>query len=239
VNNVNNKYLTNSLFASLLLVSPYIAAETQYPAADFQPKVVFQDAEQIAQHSKASSSSASSGQGTSAAASPADSKYPAADFQPKVLFKDENYKPSPSTASSSSPSSTSKSSSAQSSAVAQEESADTKKADKQGGSNWVVLVLLAIAGVVFYSRRSKSTGAQAESHARTQTTYSDASGLTGVAKYINKTSGTGVSRYLDKQSKIEKPATGVAKYMAKQAVSAKSETSEAATGVEKYMRRRG
>lgn len=67
--------------------------------------------------------------------------------------------------------------------------------------------------------------------------------MTGVAKYLNRISGTGVSRYLEKQQKsspaASAAATGVAKYMAKQAESTKTAATEAKTGVEKYMRNRG
>jgi hypothetical protein len=242
VNNVIKINLTNSLFAaSLLLASPLVAAETQYPAADFQPKVVFQDAEQIAQHGKSGPSTSTSSE---SAAAVTDAKYPAANFQPKVLYKDENYQPSPSSSPVSTAAPTPKAS--RPSPIAPQESVQTESVKKdttdtsKPSNNWVVLIILAIAGVIFFSRRSKSGAeAQAGSGSPVRASYADATGLTGVDKYINKTTGTSVSRYLEKQVKTEKPATGVSKYLAQQAVSSKGKSSEAVTGVEKYMRNRG
>ena len=45
--------LVRGLFAALLLVSPMAGAESQYPAADFEPVIVVQDADLIAKHSQA------------------------------------------------------------------------------------------------------------------------------------------------------------------------------------------
>jgi flagellar basal body rod protein FlgC len=66
------------------------ASDDQYPAANFQPKVVFIDKEAAA---AASSSSASEsvkcpGQSQAAAAKQTefDPKYPAASFEPKVVY---------------------------------------------------------------------------------------------------------------------------------------------------------
>jgi len=42
---VKNNNLTNGLFAALLLSSPLVGADSKYPAADFQPTVVYQDSE--------------------------------------------------------------------------------------------------------------------------------------------------------------------------------------------------
>lgn len=224
--------LTNGLMAAMLLASPMVGAETQYPAADFQPKVIYQDAEQIAKHSEAAQKSGS------ASASQEDSRYPAANFQPKVLYKDKDYKPSPS--STAAPVSTKQQSKAASSETVA--AGETEKS-KQGGNNWIFFAVLAVAGIIFFNRRSKSaTQAGADYRAASRTSggvAGDYSGTTGVARYLNRTMGTGVSRYLEKQAKTEKAITGVAKYMAKQTVSAKAKASENITGVEKYMRNRG
>ena len=75
---INN--LTNGLVATLLLVSPIVGAETEYPASDFKPKVIYQDID--SSQSKSSSATTSTKQAKSA---DADLKYPAADFEPKVL----------------------------------------------------------------------------------------------------------------------------------------------------------
>ena len=56
------------------------AADDQYPAANFEPTVIYTD-EQLA----AQSSSASTG-----ATAAADDKYPAANFAPTVIYSDES-----------------------------------------------------------------------------------------------------------------------------------------------------
>jgi hypothetical protein len=229
VNNVTKKNLTNGLFAALLLTSSMAGAETQYPAADFKPKVIYQDAEQIAKHSESTSADAASAQ--------VDSRYPAANFQPKVLYKDAEYKPSQSTAAAAS---TEYGSTSDAAKTAAGEEAVTSKQD----SNWIVLAVLAVAGIIFFIRRSQSTvkGTQTGGSPSAHVSSGVSGGLgggTGVARYISRSMGTGVSRYLEKQLKTEKAATGVAKYMAKHASSPKVKAPEAATGVEKYMRNRG
>jgi hypothetical protein len=49
---VKNCNLTKFLLAALLVASPLAGAESQYPAAGFQPTVLFQDADYIAKHGK-------------------------------------------------------------------------------------------------------------------------------------------------------------------------------------------
>ena len=45
--------LTKSVLVALLVASPLVGAETQYPAADFQPEIIKQDAELISKHAEA------------------------------------------------------------------------------------------------------------------------------------------------------------------------------------------
>jgi hypothetical protein len=47
------------LCAALLLASPMVGADSRYPAADFQPVIISQDADLIAKHSEAAKSRAS------------------------------------------------------------------------------------------------------------------------------------------------------------------------------------
>jgi len=96
---VQNNKLTKGAFAALLLASAVANADTQYPAADFQPSVVFQDETYIngAQSAaKAAAPVAKASVAPTQAAAPAsdesDAKYPAASFQPVVVFSDPNYK---------------------------------------------------------------------------------------------------------------------------------------------------
>lgn len=226
--------LTKGLFAALLLASNVAGADQKYPAADFEPAIVFQDSDYIAKNKSTTESSASTKSSQdSSASNEVDSRYPAANFQPKVVYSDTNYKHSESSASSSV-------SSSQTSSDNEEiktEAVSSGKKD-QGIPNYLIgLVGLALAGLFLFKKQSKCGVKKTQSNAPVQ--GKTPSGLTGVARYLNKTSGTGVSRYLEKQVKSAKVATGVARYMAKQVSSAKVKATEAATGVERYMRNRG
>ena len=217
---INN--LTNGLVAALILASPIVGADTQYPAADFQPKVIYQDIE--------------GGQSKSAAAptkqaQPAevDSKFPAADFAPKVLYKDADYKPSKITDTSS--------------ASVQTATADVAavKVEEESMLSYLLgLAVFAVAGYVFLTKREKPKAKSSDTNVHS----SHASGLSGVARYLRKhnmSAVTGVARYLETQIAAAKGAeavSGVEKYLEKQAKSAKEKAAQAGTGVEKYMRNR-
>jgi len=62
------------------------ASDSQYPAADFQPKVVYIDKDAAAAANAASDSTKCPGQNTVAKQTEFDPKYPAASFQPKVVY---------------------------------------------------------------------------------------------------------------------------------------------------------
>jgi LPXTG-motif cell wall-anchored protein len=232
--------LTKCAFAALLLASTVAGAEQQYPAADFQPEVLYQDADYIAKNSPSTATKAPVAKAAKApaAASAApestdnDSKYPAANFQPEVLYNDPNYKQIESVKAAVSKKEIG-SSQIESKNVSEGKSAPEASEETSMSSYLIGLVVLALAGFYFFKRRSGAT-VQKKVSAPARTSYS----LTGVAKYLNKISGTGVSRYLEKNVKSVS-TTGVAKYMAKQAASPKETAGKAATGVEKYMRDRG
>ena len=78
--------LTKSVLIALLAASPLVGAETQYPAADFQPEIIKQDAELIAKHAEAAKSAAVStpSQSQAAPATPASSA-PAAKAEPAAV----------------------------------------------------------------------------------------------------------------------------------------------------------
>ena len=225
--------LTRGAFALLLLASTAASADQQYPAADFQPEVLYQDTDYIAKNSPSTAKAPeSTAKATSSAAegNDVDSKYPAANFQPEVLYHDPSYKP---TVSVKAP--VSKQVVGSEAAESQREVPAVVKKEETSMSGYLIgLVVLALAGFYFFKSRSTAT-VQKKAPAPAKTSYA----LTGVAKYLNKVSGTGVSRYLEKQVKSATAATGVAKYMAKQAASPKTTAAKAATGVEKYMRDRG
>jgi len=218
--------LTNGLVATLLLASPIVGAETEYPAADFKPKVIYQDVD------SSKSASAPTKQAKSVESTEADSKYPAANFEPKVLYKDADYKPSKSTPTSS----TSERATADEVAVS-----EAVKGKEESMMTYLLgLVAFAVAGYLFFTKREtkpKASGSRAYA--------SHASGLSGVARYLRKHNmgaATGVARYLESQVVSKKSSavtSSVEKYLEKQAKSAKEKSAQAGTGVEKYMRDRG
>jgi len=236
---VNKNNLTKGLFTALLLVSSVVSADEKYPAADFQPSIVYQSDE------------AKNGSSTKAAVKPAapvaaevktevDSKYPAADFQPKVVYTDDNYKHNKAV-----PASASKNVSA--SSTKEETSAESVAATetkKEDSSVTYLLGLVGLAAVGFFLFRQQATPATPKAKkASVAPASTKTAATTGVGKYINKVSGTGVSRYVDNQVKTAKSATSVARYVAQQTLADKARAAEEAekkaTGVEKYMRNRG
>ncbi len=69
-----------------IILSPFTVSaqtDTQYPAANFQPKVIFTD-ESVTAVSKSAETS------KTVHVAQTDSQYPAANFQPKVIFIDES-----------------------------------------------------------------------------------------------------------------------------------------------------
>jgi len=216
---------------ALLLVSTMAGAESKYPAADFQPKVIYQN--EGYQHSQSSTSSNTGRQSKSVTVDP---KYPAANFQPQVLYQDTGYKHQ-------------KSAQTSSRRQASAGSTATPAAEKTGeSSNTFLIGILILAGVGYflYNQGSKAKAAPKvrraapPRRAASRAPAAGDSGATGVARYLAEKQGdatTGVAKYLESLQK-EAP-TGVAKYMAKKVVSARKAAAEKATGVEKYLREKG
>jgi len=223
---INN--LTNGLVVTLLLASPIVGAETEYPAADFKPKVIYQDIDNS--QSKSTSSTASAKQAKPAEV---DSKYPAADFEPKVLYKDADYKPNKFTGTSTVPESVA--------TAADVAVSGAVKVEEESMLSYLLgLAAFAVAAYVFLSKRDRPKAKVSDS----QVYSKHISGLSGVARYLRKhnmSAMTGVARYLEKQVESTKgtAASGVEKYLERQAKSAKEKAAQAGTGVEKYMRNRG
>jgi hypothetical protein len=235
VNNVKKNNLTRGAFALLLLASTAAGADQQYPAADFQPEVLYQDSDYIAKNSPSTSTAkapVSTPKATSSAgvSNDVDSKYPAANFQPEVLYHDPNYKPTVSVKT------TVSKAEVGSTSVESASAAAASKGESSMSSYLIGLIVLALVGFYFFKNRSTTSVQKKAPAAPAKASYAL---TTGVARYLNKVSGTGVSRYLEKNVKSASAATGVAKYMAKQAASPKATAAKAATGVEKYMRDRG
>ncbi|MCK5120507.1 MAG: hypothetical protein KAQ91_00915 [Methylococcales bacterium] len=220
--------LTKGLLVSLLLSAAVVveAADSKYPATDFQPKVVYQDTGYKHTGSTTSSSKAKFEGEVSAA----DPDFPAANFEPEVLFQDKGYKHKKDTASSSSASAPATSSSvveAEAEAVSEESSM----------SLIMGLAVLAIAGFVFYSKSAKKTTPVRRAAARPAVATARAGeAVSGVDKYLEGRVGvkpSGVSKYLEERNTA---VSGVSKYVAKQKVSARLAS---VTGVEKYLKDRG
>ncbi len=230
---MKNIDLTKSAFVALLLVSTVAGAEDKYPASDFQPKVVYQDESAASGESSAPASKPAST--SSSASSGSDAQYPAANFEPKVLYSDSDYKHTASSPGSSSSSYSSLDSGATASAAAPA----AEKSESSAGY-LLGLIVLGIAGFVLFKKGAVNIGGGQKNRPAASAPRS-AGGLTGVARYVLKTSGTGVQRYLEKNTKasVSASATGVAKYLASKGSSAKPAGSQAATGVEKYMRNKG
>jgi hypothetical protein len=88
---VNKNNLTKGLFTALLLASSVVSADEKYPAADFQPSVVYQNEEYIKNGSSTQTAVKNAAPAAATTHAEVDSKYPAANFEPKVVYSDDNY----------------------------------------------------------------------------------------------------------------------------------------------------
>lgn len=211
--------LTTSVLTALLLASFSVMADSNYPAADFQPKVLFSD------------SSAASSAAPAAQQEKADPNFPAANFQPKVVYNDSEYKHSASAPVSSAPKSATESASAEVASAPSEPEASSN-------NNLLGLIALAVVGFFLYKKNTGCAKSAAGS-ASSATVDTSSQGATGVERYLEKQgiNKTGVAKYLDKQE--QNPSTGVSKYMAKQLIKDREAAAANATGVEKYLRKNG
>ncbi len=219
--------LTKSVMVASLLSSSVVFAGADYPAADFQPKVLYSS--EAATASAASSAPAPA----SSSSSESDANYPATNYQPKVLFSDSSYQHS--SAAPGTPQ-VSKASGSVASASVSEQAVAAEKSDSN--NNLIGLVALAAIGFFLYSKKNAKGGAAGPSANVTERPVV-AGESTGVEKYLEKQglNKTGVEKYLEKQT--ANPATGVAKYMAKQIIKDREAAAAKVTGVEKYLRDNG
>jgi len=156
---VKKNVLTKSFFAALLLASTVVAAEEQYPAADFQPTVIYSEG--------STESSAAATESTEAT-----------------------------------------------------EAKTEQTAEKAESSNTLLfgVVILAVAGGFFLSRKPKACAKKSESAAAPTYAAPEATGVSGVERYLqaqNASAATGVEKYLAKKEEADKEAslTGVDKYL--------------------------
>lgn len=204
---INN--LITTLLVLLLFSVATAKAANDYPATDFQPKVVYQDQDYEPSNNSGSSSK-----------SVADSDHPAANFQPKTIYQDKSYKhpkkkqynsPNPVTP----------------------KSSDTTE---ESSSNIMLgLILVAIAGFILYKKGNQPTSQKGSAGRRVVAN----NGSSGVARYLESKAGpllSGVGRYLEGRENAV--ASGVAKYVAKQKVLNGQAKANNASGVDKYLKDR-
>lgn len=231
-----------SIYAVMLLSSTLAIADDEFPAADFQPKVIFENsgASTAAQPSSAPASEASTTDSNYPAAdyqpkvlyqndaantdsSPKktvaeapvaiDTEHPAADFQPKVLFSDPNHKPTPLKGTQSSSGNTSAPAKVTStSATTAPDSGDAEEASDYSLIGIGLLALIAIGLTRCKSICTFRTACTSD----TSTAPIKNNGKTGVANYLdrhNKNSLSGVAKYI--ANKAENKPTGVENYLRK------------------------
>lgn len=240
--------LTNGLLVTMLsAASVAVAADSEYPATDFQPKIVFQDSEY--KHIGSASSESNSG----AEVSVPDSNYPAANFQPEVLFEDSDYKHSKGNESvQASKSKPVKKSEVDGQEVSESEEGDVSSSDDGSLISLLVgLGILVAAGFAFYKKNtSKEIGKKKSPASKNKKTVRrKTSNAKSTEAVVNKdTSTSGVSKYLEskvdeKPSRVEQyleekttSVSTVSKYVAKQKISARVAS---VTGVDKYLKDNG
>lgn len=223
---MNKNIFFKTVVSAILLVSGSAFAESDYPATDFQPKVVYSDPSATQPAKAAAPASAAK---AAEAVVENDPNFPATSFQPKVVYADSNYKHDASAPALQGSVRFSTAGSEESSAAALVDSA--KGGSESSSSTFIGVMLLGAIGLfVLFNKKQGGT----VSSARADDVV--ATGATGVEKYLDKMGAnkTGVAKYLEKQG--ESTATGVAKYMAKQIVRDREAAAAKATGVEKYLR---
>ncbi len=232
MNCVKKNNLKKGIFTALLLVSSVVTAGEKYPAADFQPKVVYQDSD----YKHTGSTNASFGEKAKA-----DSNFPAATYKPEVLFHDTEYKHNTKVAN------VANSAGASSASEVVSSSSDESEASSSDETVSPILALVILAVAVFLFRKksgskSKTSGKRKSSGLAKflkKKAPKVSNELTGVAKYLKNKAPkvSGVAKYLETHQPT--PKSGVAKYVAKRVVEVKKAAAEKTTGVEKYMRKKG
>ncbi len=208
--------LLQGAITALLIASPFVVNAGQYPAADFEPKVLYQDASVKSTPAVTVKAAPVITAVEPVAAPVADAKYPAANFEPKVLFKDDAYKPSKITSTSASEYKTS------AGAMIMEQASTTKAEKAADEPNFLIFGLFALAALGFAASRCPK---YAKYFAGTSdTAHDNALKETGVTRYLNARVPkiSGVTKYLERAGK----PTNVARYIAKQNIAQKAASAQ-------------
>lgn len=174
-----------TIITALLLASPMAGAETQYPEP-FEPKVLYQDAEYIANH-PGPAAEAPKAEAPAPAAS-TDTRYPNA-FEPKVLYRDAEYISSHPKAAAAPPTKAAEPAQPKPAEPAESKPEAPVAAEPKGNflseNALTFLIFAGIVGYVFWSGRGSKKCAHSPKPE------------TGVAKYLKRIENeTGVARYL-------------------------------------------
>lgn len=201
-NDVTKNKSTSSLCLALLIVSPFVGAEVQYPAANFEPVIISQDADLIAKHSQAAKERAQA-------------------------------KPQPAQSNQQHQNRTQQTPTGQAKADtgSNPEKALSKQEESAMENFPIVLIILFLAGFVFWSTKRSASKATTPANVVVSAPAALVSRNTGVGRYLSaietaarKAAGTGVDQYLRKlasSAPVPTPAaapsspaeTGVARYL--------------------------
>jgi hypothetical protein len=201
------------LFAALLLASPIAGAESQYPAADFEPVIITQDADLIAKHSQAAKERALAKPEASSTS------------QAKPTITEQV-----------------KSGAAEAVEQVKSGAADAKES-LLAGNYPIALIVLALIGYVFWSTKRSGAQPQPQGSSHYVAPQPEGkAGETGVARYLKSlspqstTAETGVAKYLKDLPASTKAAvkeTSVSRYLKNLPESTKA---SGETGVAKYLK---
>lgn len=168
--------LTPSLYLALLLASPLAGAEAQYPAANFEPVIISQDAELIAKHSQAAKERAQ------------------AKPQPAQNIQQNQAQPLPAATTQT-----------KAETGSDPEKAHSKSEESIMENFPIVLIIFALAGFVFWSTKRSAPKASpapivSASSGPAASNTGVARYLSAMEDAARKAAGTGVDRYLRKLS---------------------------------------
>ena len=227
--------LTKTVLIALMIASPLASAESQYPAADFQPEIIKQDADLIAKHANASStntSTSSSSSNSSSSGTSSSSGSPS--YQASAAPKQEE--------SSNLPFILLGVAVAAGAFLLTRKKGTTAAPEASGGFAPAPAVSNnGASGVQNYVNNLSEAPAKLETGVQRYVSAMPESApqaKTGVAKYISSLPATEAKPGAAAAPQVAKGATGVEKYVSAMAGAAQP-TAAAETGVAKYLKTQG